>query len=111
MKALFTIGIKAPGYLGKTETIIVVGDEVEANFSLMPLEVGATMRLNKVYFDRGTANLLDQSFEELQNVVAMMRENPSVKNSTFWAYRQPGKFKAKLEIVGRQGRCCSGISD
>jgi OOP family OmpA-OmpF porin len=94
----FTIGIKAPGYLGKTETIIVVGDEVEANFSLMPLEVGATMRLNKVYFDRGTANLLDQSFEELQNVVAMMRENPSVKIQLSGHTDNQGNSKLNLKL-------------
>jgi OOP family OmpA-OmpF porin len=76
----------------------VVGDEVEANFSLMPLEVGATMRLNKVYFDRGTANLLDQSFEELQNVVAMMRENPSVKIQLSGHTDNQGNSKLNLKL-------------
>lgn len=73
------VSVKAPGYMGITETIDLEGNSLSKDFELTPLEVGATIRLNKVYFERGTSTLLDDSFGDLERVVEMMEENPDVK--------------------------------
>lgn len=48
-------------------------------FYLSPLEVGSTFQLNNVLFERGTANLVDSAYRELDKVVEMMQENPKVR--------------------------------
>ena len=73
------VNVKAPGFMGFTEEISLSGSDLRRNFSLTPLEVGATIQLNKVYFERGTSELLEESFAELDRVVDMMTENPTVK--------------------------------
>lgn len=46
---------------------------------LEPLEVGRTIRLENVLFVRGSAIILDTSFEELDQVVGMLKGNPDVR--------------------------------
>ncbi|MEM9981676.1 MAG: OmpA family protein, partial [Bacteroidota bacterium] len=53
--------------------------EVEKDFYLIPLEKGATLRLNYIYFGRGSAALLPDSYPELNKLVEMMDENPKVE--------------------------------
>ncbi len=40
--------------------------------------MGETINLKNVFFARATANLLPSSFTELDRVVALMKENPSL---------------------------------
>jgi len=46
---------------------------------LEPLEIGRTIRLENVLFVRGSATILDTSFEELDQVVGMLKANPEVR--------------------------------
>ncbi|MGK7396954.1 MAG: OmpA family protein [Candidatus Cyclobacteriaceae bacterium M3_2C_046] len=77
----YTINISAKGFMN-TEEKIVIGEgqnAVQRDFSLSPLEVGATFRLNNVLFQRGTTNLIDSSYAELDRVVEMMKDNPGIE--------------------------------
>jgi outer membrane protein OmpA-like peptidoglycan-associated protein len=74
-----SVTVKSPGYMSETEELTLNGEDLNLDFALTPLEVGETIQLNKVYFDRGTSELLDDSFEELDRVVDMLNENPTVK--------------------------------
>lgn len=73
------VNVKAPGFMSVTEEVVLNSNDLEKNFSLSPLEVGSTIQLNKVYFKRGTSELLEESFTELDQVVDMMNENQLVK--------------------------------
>lgn len=73
------VQVKAPGFMSVTEEIILAGNDINNDFSLSPLEVGDVIQLNKVYFKRGTSELLEESFAELDQVVDMMNENQLVK--------------------------------
>lgn len=93
-----TVNIKAPGFMGITEQIAIDASAQNLNFELTPLEVGATIRLNKVYFERGTANLLNDSFDELNRVVDMMDENPDVKIELSGHTDNQGSSKLNLQL-------------
>lgn len=92
------INIKAPGYMGVKEIITFSGDDTNKDFELTPLEIGATIRLNKVYFERGTSNLLEESFPELANVIDMMNENPGVKIELSGHTDNQGNSKLNLQL-------------
>jgi len=92
------VSIKSPGYMGVNEEIALNGAGMERNFELTPLEVGAVIRLNKVYFERGTAALLDESFAELERVVDMMNENPEVKIELSGHTDNQGNSKLNIQL-------------
>lgn len=46
------------------------------NINLVPIAVGATVRLNKVYFNTGEFSLSTDSYAELNRVVKLMQDHP-----------------------------------
>jgi OmpA-OmpF porin, OOP family len=46
---------------------------------LQPIEVGVVVRLKNIYFDFNMATLKQESFVELEKVVAFLNENPTVE--------------------------------
>ncbi len=52
---------------------------VEKNFQLQPSKVGTVVSLKNVLFYMGTTDLLDESYHELDGIVAFMKGNPKVK--------------------------------
>ncbi len=76
----FEISVKSPGYMSYNDAVRdIPADGKVVVFSLSPLTVGTTIRLNKVYFERGKAVLLDSSYAELDHLVEMLKENPDIK--------------------------------
>ena len=58
-----------------SETIL----KIKQDLSLVPLKTGATIRLNNVFFKRGSAELLTPSYQELASLVELMQEYPKMK--------------------------------
>ena len=75
-------GSIAEGESMNVEDNIIAGDSSESlilsNYFLEPLVEGKTFKLNNVLFRRGTNQLLDSSYVELDNVVRMMNDNPDI---------------------------------
>ena len=92
------VNLKAPGFMSFTEEIVLNGNDLKWNFVLTPLEVGATIQLNKVYFERGTSQLLEESFTELDQVVDMMMENPTVRIELSGHTDNQGSSKLNIEL-------------
>ncbi len=73
----------APGYYPISDTLNlrpVKGFRVvEKTVYLMPIEEGATIALQRVYFVRAQAVLLPESFAELRNLVRLMQDNPGME--------------------------------
>lgn len=53
--------------------------EVRKDVYVAPVEVGDVIRLDKVYFERAEAVLLEESFDELNHLVALMQAIPSLR--------------------------------
>ena len=78
--------VESEGYIRKKTTILLSqqapiddSDVVVRNFSLTPIEVGITVNLENVLFDRGTSEMLSGSAETLDEVVLFLQENPQVE--------------------------------
>ena len=54
--------------------------------------------MNKVYFQRGTSDLLSESFTELDRVVDMMAENPTVKIELSGHTDNQGSSKLNIKL-------------
>lgn len=54
-------------------------DPIQKDLALIPIEIGATVRLNEIYFDFDKATLRPESFPELGRVVELMENNPTLE--------------------------------
>lgn len=74
------------GFMASAEKFIPVSDnldlttvaeykEITRDLYLVPLEVGATIRLNNIFFDVGKATLRPESYPELDRLLGYMAQN------------------------------------
>lgn len=78
----YSVKIEATGYISALEKLDMQTyemKELEMNFKLQPVEVGATVNLRDVLFEQGKTVLLPQSYPELDLVIAFLKSNPKVK--------------------------------
>jgi outer membrane protein OmpA-like peptidoglycan-associated protein len=92
------VSVKSPGFMSLKQEITLNEADLSQDFELEPLEIGATFTLNKVYFERGTSTLLEESFEELEGVVEMMNENPEVKIELSGHTDNQGSSKLNIKL-------------
>jgi len=65
------------GYLDLT--VVRKYEELNYNIEVKPLEVGQTVRLNNIFFDFNKSSLRIESYQELERVVELMIENPTLE--------------------------------
>lgn len=73
----------AAGYVAISDRIDLTAakdqERVERNLVLVPLEVGRPIRLNNVFFDTAKTALLPESRRELDRLVRLMQDMPSLR--------------------------------
>jgi OmpA-OmpF porin, OOP family len=81
-KGIYNCVVSAQGYLVKQETIELLEANSNNTFTkdiyLDAFEKGDIVRLNSVYFETSQYELLDASFSELNKLVILMTENPTM---------------------------------
>ncbi|MEM8565388.1 MAG: OmpA family protein [Bacteroidota bacterium] len=79
---VYTIKVSSPNYITHQEQLEVFSSELkllEKNFRLQKIEVGARVNLENVLFEQSKASIVASSYQELNSVVDLLRENPSMK--------------------------------
>jgi OmpA-OmpF porin, OOP family len=73
----------AANFIGISENLDLTGvgeyQEIKRDLYLVPIEVGATVRLNNIFFETGKAELKTESYTELNRVIEFLKANPNVK--------------------------------
>jgi outer membrane protein OmpA-like peptidoglycan-associated protein len=78
----YAIEVSVQGYVSVSEKLDIKSVEmkqVELNFKLQPIEVGAVINLRSVLFELGATALLEESYDELNVVVDFLKQNPKVE--------------------------------
>ena len=74
---------EAKGYIAVSETIDLTkakpGEEFKRDLLLIPVKVGAAIRLNNVFFEFAKSNLLPESKVELERLVAILTQFPKME--------------------------------
>ncbi len=81
-KGWFIISASAEGYLNGKDSVNYSSDGVTLltkDLYLEPIEIGATVRLENIFFDFDKTTLKSESFVELDKVVEFLANNPSVE--------------------------------
>jgi len=71
---------------------------------LQPLQANATVILRNIFFDVNKFELKPESFVELDNVVKLMKENPSVRISIIGHTDNTGKPEDNLKLSNNRAR-------
>ncbi|HEX5169382.1 MAG TPA: OmpA family protein [Cyclobacteriaceae bacterium] len=77
----YTVRIESSGFISAMEKLDVEGyamETLELNWKLQPVERGTTVNLKSVLFEQSEANLLPESYPELDLVVDFLQNNPTV---------------------------------
>lgn len=74
---------KAKGFIAVNENLdlstISTYEEIERDLYLVPIEVGAVIKLNNIFFEQSKAVLLENSYPEIERLVSILKENPTVE--------------------------------
>jgi len=78
----YNITVTAPGYLFHSDNVVVPDSasyqELRKDIELQKLEVGSSIVLNNIFFDYNKATLRPESYAELNNLLRLMQENPTL---------------------------------
>jgi len=81
-KAFYGYTASAKGYLADQENIDLTKITADKTFTkdilLKPIETGATIRLNNIFFPIGEYTLLSSSYGELNKLIKIMQDNPTM---------------------------------
>ncbi|MPM67743.1 hypothetical protein SDC9_114667 [bioreactor metagenome] len=79
----YGIAVKADGYLFHSENFDIPNaaayQEIEKDIYLKKVEVGKEIVLKNIFFDFNKSTLRPESKNELENLVQLMKENPTLK--------------------------------
>ncbi|MGC8825041.1 MAG: OmpA family protein [Bacteroidales bacterium] len=81
-RKVFGVEINTRGYLlflGTVDLTKEKGDVIEKDFLLQPLTVGAKVVLKNIFFETGKAILKEESYQQLNNVITFLKENPTLR--------------------------------
>jgi len=99
--SLLNLQVTADGYMSYQTEIMVSPEEAQnlnLEYDMIPLEVGVTVQLPNVPFERSTTNLLDASYVELDQVVRLLKENPDMEIEVAGHTDNQGSAKLNLEL-------------
>ncbi|GHB69660.1 OmpA family protein [Persicitalea jodogahamensis] len=101
-KQNYSIVAGAKGYLSTSLDVSPADSSgattLEHDFYLQPLAKGASVTLDKIYFATSKFELLPESFGELDELVTMLRENPSLKIRVEGHTDNLGDFDKNVEL-------------
>ncbi|MBX3101435.1 MAG: OmpA family protein [Bacteroidetes bacterium] len=80
---LYGFRAEADGFIAINENLEVKAlelySEITRDLYLVPIEVGQTIRLNNIFFETAKFDLRNESFAELNRLVDILKQNPTVK--------------------------------
>jgi outer membrane protein OmpA-like peptidoglycan-associated protein len=79
----FAFYAEAPGYLSVSENFDAADlkdyQELKKDLFLVPIELGESITLQNVFFQKSKPDILEESFPELDRLVKILKDNPTIE--------------------------------
>lgn len=97
-RGVYAVTASAKGYFTQSDTLATNRIDVARSFDLVPIEAGAKITLKNIYFEASKYDLQPESFPELDRLVTLMRENPTMNIRLEGHTDTVGEFDANVEL-------------
>lgn len=101
-KQSYTISATKKGFMAVSEPMDFTKEnnfkEFKKNIYLLPIQAGQKMTLNAVFFEQSKAEMLSESFAELDRIVKVMKENPTMEIMLEGHTDNQGDWNANLQL-------------
>jgi len=77
-KEKFIIEISSENYKPEIDTIVIENHLSGLDFQLLSVKPGQLLRLHNIYFAQGDYKILDQSFQEISEIVLLLNQYPDM---------------------------------
>ena len=98
VRGVYAVTASAKGYFSQSDTLATNRIDVTRNFDLMPIAAGTKITLRAVYFNVSKYDLKPESFPELDRLVSVMQENPTMTIKLEGHTDTVGDFDANVEL-------------
>jgi outer membrane protein OmpA-like peptidoglycan-associated protein len=97
-RGVYVVIASAKGYFSQSDTLATNRVNVTRDFNLVPIEAGARITLKNIYFNVSKYNLKPESFPELDRLLGIMRDNPTMRIKLEGHTDIVGDFDANVEL-------------
>ena len=94
----YAVTISAKGYFTRQDTVNVVRTDVARSYDLTPIETGAKVTLKNIYFNVSKYDLKPESAPELDRLVTLLTQNPTMQIKLEGHTDIVGDFDANVEL-------------
>lgn len=96
--AVYALTVSAKGYFSKIDTLTTNRTDLQRDLLLTPIETGAKLTLQNIEFDAGQFALRPQAYPELNQLVQLLRTNPTLQIRLEGHTDVVGEFDANLTL-------------
>jgi outer membrane protein OmpA-like peptidoglycan-associated protein len=97
-RGVYVVTASARGYFSQSDTLATNRVNVTRDFDLVSIEAGARITLKNIYFNASKYNLKPESFPELDRLLGIMRDNPTMRIKLEGHTDIVGDFDANVEL-------------
>ncbi|WP_080236498.1 OmpA family protein [Spirosoma rigui] len=97
-RGVYAVTASARGYFSQSDTLATNRVDVTRDFNLIPIAAGTKITLRAVYFNVSKFDLKPESFPELNRLVGVMEDNPTMTIRLEGHTDTVGDFDANVEL-------------
>lgn len=97
-RGVYAVTASAKGYFSQSDTLATNRVAVTRDFNLVPIAAGTKITLRAVYFNVSKYDLKPESFPELDRLVGVMQDNPTMTIKLEGHTDTVGDFDANVEL-------------
>jgi outer membrane protein OmpA-like peptidoglycan-associated protein len=94
----YVVEVSSNNYKPEIDTVLIGGNQSGLNFELLSVKPGQLLRLYNIYFAQGDYKILDQSLQEISELVLLLNQYPDMKIRLEGHTDRLGGRRANMEL-------------